>query len=161
MIAPGFHSSRLCPVTRVYEPNPKHKPWASGDGPPRWFPDSASTCPNTINTALAQELLDGAIEGRDLSQRNDGALYMVHEGEFYKAYCSKVLEDIECWHGYPVPIEQVPRAAQASVPKMLKYMTGIRPLSSTEFRFVRRAAAPIEPPVPTSGAAGSTTDALE
>ncbi|MBI4570288.1 MAG: hypothetical protein HY719_17990 [Planctomycetes bacterium] len=109
---------------RVYHPDKKHKRGATGEGPPRWFPDSASKCPDDLCQQTAQHLLDGAIEGRDHAHPGKKALYAVHAGEFFKAYPSSPRPSVESpagvkpaanhaeeevWHGYLVERAMVPR----------------------------------------------------
>jgi|SRR5690554_1024626 len=86
----------------LYEGNPKHKRGVSGDGPPRWFPSRDSLCPDDIDIERAQELLDGAVSGADAAHPDARARYTMHQGRFFKAYCTEVRDDIEVWHGYPV-----------------------------------------------------------
>jgi hypothetical protein len=100
---------------RVYHPNSKHKHGARGDGPPRWFPDSASKCPPSIDLRLAQELLEEAISGEDPAHPSGHALYAIHDGQFFKAYPTEIHEDAEVWHGYPVKSDQVRRQIPARV----------------------------------------------
>jgi len=104
---------RFCAMRRRYEPNPKHKRGASGDGPPRWFPSRDSLCPDHFSLEVAQALLDEAVEAADPAHPNKRALHAMHEGEFYKAYshhseAEGAAEEIEVWHGYPVRREVVP-----------------------------------------------------
>ncbi len=101
-------------MERIYEPNPKHKLGASGDGPPRWFPDSATLCPSEIDMQLAQTLLSNAIEGKDDAHPDKKALYTIHEGAFFKAYKhnddgDESEDGDETWHGYPVLPCDVPQ----------------------------------------------------
>lgn len=98
---------------RVYKPNPKHKRGAIGEGPPRWFTSSDSLCPDTLDFSTAQALLNTAISGKDQVHPDQKALYALHEGTFYKAYCQEASQDssgdtVEYWHGYPVRKELVP-----------------------------------------------------
>jgi len=105
---------------RRYKKNDKHKRGASGEGPPRWFPSRDSLCPDDIDTKLAQELLDDGVCGADAAHPNARAIYAMHEGQFYKAYCegteapSQGQRD-EVWHGYPVRKELVPRQVPSRV----------------------------------------------
>lgn len=104
---------------RCYEKNDKHKRGASGDGPPRWFPSRDSLCPDDIDMILARELLDEAVDGRCAAHPDGRALFALHDGGFYKAYCSEVRQTPkgleEVWHGYPVRRELVPTQIPARV----------------------------------------------
>lgn len=86
----------------VYKPNEKHKRGAFGEGPPRWFPDADTLCPDDLDTLTCQELLEGSIEGRDQAHPDRRARYALHRGEFYKAYPERTDGELELWHGYPV-----------------------------------------------------------
>jgi hypothetical protein len=97
---------------RIYEPNPKHKEGTCGDGPPRWFPDSASKCPKRID---AQHLLNIAISAEDQAHPDAKALFAVWDGRIYKAYCSRIDGDKEYWHGYPVADALVGKQVPTSV----------------------------------------------
>lgn len=71
---------------RVYKPNQKHKRGTFGEGPPRWFLDAATLCPDEMDATLCQELLDGSIEGRDQVHPDQKARYAHYRGGFFKAY---------------------------------------------------------------------------
>lgn len=108
-------------MPRRYKPNDKHKRGAAGQGPPRWFPSRDTLCPDDFPLALAQDLLEDAVEGADRAHPDARALYSMHEGEFYKAYCEGTEpvdgeeETVEVWHGYPVRREVVPRQVPSRV----------------------------------------------
>lgn len=106
-------------MPRRYKKNDKHKRGTSGGGPPRWFPSRDSLCPDDFSTALAQELLNESVDGVDEAHPGARALYAMHQGEFYKAYCegTEPGEDgpVEVWHGYPVRRELVPHQVPCRV----------------------------------------------
>lgn len=107
-------------ATRKYKPNHKHKRGSHGTGPPRWFPSCDSLCPEDLDLSAAQALLDEGIAGADPAHPDARALYALHEGAFYKAYCEGTEQDpahgtVEVWHGYPVRPELVPRQVPARV----------------------------------------------
>lgn len=84
----------------TYQANPKHKRGARGGGPPRWFPDQDSLCPDDITTQMAQALLDESIDDIDEAHPDGRARYAVDEqGRFFKAYSE---DHGETWHGYPI-----------------------------------------------------------
>jgi len=117
---------------RVYKPSRKHKPGAVGDGPPRWFPDADSLCPEGFSLDLAQELLDHAVEGVDLANPNARALYSLHDGMFLKAYSEGCdASGDELWHAYPVRTALVPKQVPARV---LKKFVGAGKLSRAEYK---------------------------
>lgn len=99
----------------VYEPNPKHKPGTSGDGPPRWFPSSDSICPDDITVELAQQMLEGSVPGEDATHPDSKARYAILDGRFFKGYQTEVRAGIEVWHGYPVSRELVGEQVPARV----------------------------------------------
>lgn len=99
----------------VYEANPKHKRGAAGEGPPRWFPDSASLCPDDITQDIAQTLLDKSISAADAAHPSRKARFAMHAGCFYKAYPTEQSSEVEIWHGYPVRRELVNRQIPARV----------------------------------------------
>lgn len=107
-------------TNRLYEPNPKHKRGACGDGPPRWFPSSDSLCPDDIDLDLAQELLDGAVADNDQAHAGGRALYCLYEGQFFKAYRTESRGDVEVWHGYPVSKDQVGEQIPATVLRIFR-----------------------------------------
>lgn len=91
----------------IYRENPKHKRGARGGGPPRWFPDRDSLCPEDITLQMAQQLLDDSFDGTDAAHPEGRARYAVDEaGRFFKAYSE---DHGETWHGYPVRRELVGR----------------------------------------------------
>ncbi len=52
------------------------------------------------------------MEAADPAHPNKRAMYAMHEGTFYKAYChqsavDEAAERVEVWHGYPVRRELV------------------------------------------------------
>ncbi|NOY27495.1 MAG: hypothetical protein GXP62_16655 [Oligoflexia bacterium] len=121
---------------RHYKKNTKHKRGTSGEGPPRWFPSRDSLCPDEIDEALAQELLDGGVDGADLAHPDARAVYAIYEGVFYKAYAEGVEPDrehgnVEVWHGYPVRRELVPRQVPA---KVLRTFVKAKRLSRPEYK---------------------------
>lgn len=101
----------------VYKPNPKHKPGVAGEGPPRWYPDRDSICPQDIDEAQAQALLAESIEGADNAHPNRKARYAIDaQGRFFKGYCEAIgLDGIEVWHGYPVRDNLVRRQVPARI----------------------------------------------
>lgn len=107
-------------MSRIYEPNPKHKRGASGEGPPRWFPSRDTPCPDDLDLQTAQELLKSAKEGANEELPDRRALFALHAGEFYKAYRHGVRQNSdgtedEIWHGFPVRNENVPRQVPSRV----------------------------------------------
>lgn len=118
-------------MPRRYRKNDKHKRGTSGDGPPRWFPSRDTLCPDDISTALAQELLNGGVEGADEAHPGARALYAMYQGEFYKAYCEGTDGPDEVWHGYPVRRELVPRQVPARV---LREFVRRERLTAAEYR---------------------------
>lgn len=106
-------------MNRRYEPNPKHKRGACGNGPPRWYPTRDALCPDGLDMDTTQELLASAVEGSDATFRDGKALYNYHEGQFYKAYPHGTEghggETVVVWHGYPVRPELVRTQVPAQV----------------------------------------------
>lgn len=104
-------------VRRVYKQDAKHKRRSSGEGPPRWFPDADSLCPDDMDAVLCQQLLDDAVEGKDLAHPSSRALYAVYQGAFFKAYAERVdaIDGVELWHGYPVDRSRVPTQVPARI----------------------------------------------
>jgi hypothetical protein len=105
---------------RVYRKNDKHKRGTSGEGPPRWFPSRDSLCPDDLPMSVCRQLLEDPVDGADPAHPSAKALYAMHNGEFYKAYCEgterdDVGEQVEVWHGYPVRRELVPRQVPSRV----------------------------------------------
>lgn len=97
----------------TYRENPKHKRGARGDGPPRWFPDRDTLCPQDLTLQMAQQLLDEGVDGRDDSHPGAKARFAVDaQGRFFKAYSH---DQGETWHGYPVRDELVPRQVPSRV----------------------------------------------
>ena len=98
---------------RTYRENPKHKRGASGHGPPRWFPSADSLCPDGVSFAMAQELLDTSVDGRDAAHPEARARYALDNfGRFFKAYSE---DGGQTWHGYPVRRDLVTRQIPARV----------------------------------------------
>lgn len=96
-----------------YKANPKHKRGCSGGGPPRWFPSSASLCPDDVTLADAAALLAAAVDGDDLTHPERRAKYcMDGQGRFFKAYTE---DHGATWHGYPVDRAVVNRQVPARV----------------------------------------------
>jgi hypothetical protein len=96
-----------------YRPNPKHKRGCAGEGPPRWFPSSASLCPDDLNAKDAQALLESSIEARDDAHPNAKArISLDGQGRFFKAYSE---DGGRTWHGYPVQQELVRRQIPTKV----------------------------------------------
>jgi hypothetical protein len=114
----------------VYKRNDKHKPWAFGEGPPRWFPDHDTPCPDDVSQSQAQSLLADSVEGRDAENPDKKARYAVDgQGRFFKAYPSVDEAGKECWHGFPVREELVKRQVPCRVLRQLraaKKITGAR-----------------------------------
>ena len=87
----------------AYKENKKHKPGSFGDGPPRWFPDCDTPCPDDLGEADAQQLLEGSVEGSDDAHPNRKARYAIDErGRFFKGYSEAAVDGTEQWHGYEV-----------------------------------------------------------
>jgi hypothetical protein len=100
----------------VYKTNPKHKPGSFGEGPPRWFPDWDTPCPDDLNEIDAQRLLDDSVPGTDQAHPNKKARYAVDEqGRFFKGYSEGDMDGTELWHGYPVRDERVREQVPACV----------------------------------------------
>ncbi|HSO00676.1 MAG TPA: hypothetical protein VLS89_20430 [Candidatus Nanopelagicales bacterium] len=100
----------------VYKKNPKHKPGSFGDGPPRWFPDWDTPCPDDVNEKDAQGMLEHSVLGVDDAHPNRNARYAIDEdGRFFKAYSEGSLDGVELWHGYPVREERVREQVPARV----------------------------------------------
>ena len=90
----------------LYMENPKHKPGCSGDGPPRWFPSTDSTCPSDLSAADSEALLRDSVEGRDAQHPDALARYALDDqGRFFKAYSE---DGGTTWHGYPIRRDLVP-----------------------------------------------------
>ncbi len=118
----------------VYKENKKHKPWASGDGPPRWFPDKDTPCPDPADlpTKDAQNLLDNSVEGADDAHPNKKARYaMDGDGRVYKGYTESTVAGQELWHGYPVNESKIPRQVPARV---LRQFMGQGLLTSARYK---------------------------
>ena len=126
-------------MRRVYRPNPKHKRGEFGAGPPRWFPDRDSLCPEDLDLAEVETLLADAIEGRDATHPSARALYAYSDGRFFKAYRHYVDADAgeEHWHGYPVARDRVPTQVPARV---LRQLRDDGKLSAAEYRRLRGSA---------------------
>lgn len=122
-------------VNRIYQPNPKHKVGARGGGPPRWFPDSASKCPEDITESMAQVLLESSLEAVDEVHPGSRARFAVHEGRVYKAYPQLLSETEERWHGYPLADHQV----RTQVPsRILRQLLDLQRISRAEYtRYLR------------------------
>ena len=104
-----------------YRENPKHKVGARGAGPPRWFPDSASLCPDDLDLDEARRLLKGSVIGGDPSHPNARARFALDEmGRFFKAYPERSVDGTEYWHGYPVAEALVGRQVPARVLRSFK-----------------------------------------
>lgn len=91
---------------------------------------------------MAQALLDEAVESADRAHPNGRALYAMHEGAFYKAYCHEVnvaddQEHEEVWHGYPVRRALVPQQVPCRV---LREFVRQGRLSRPEYRKLMGAA---------------------
>lgn len=114
-----------------YEENPKHKPGASGDGPPRWFPSRDSICPDDVDSELAQELLNDSVSGTDEAHPNRKARYALYEGQFFKGYQTEERAGVEVWHGYPVSRDLVSEQIPARV---LRVFRERKLLSSAEYK---------------------------
>ncbi len=129
-------------MQRVYRPNPKHKRGEFGAGPPRWFPDRDSVCPDDLDLAEVEALLAGAIEGSDAAHPSARALYAYSDGRFLKAYRHHVdaeagEEGEEHWHGYPVARDRVPTQVPARV---LRQLRDEGKLTDAEYKRLRGSA---------------------
>ncbi len=103
-------------VRLVYKENRKHKPGTFGEGPPRWYPDYDTPCPDDVSSEAAQALLDSSVEGADLAHPDRRARYALDaSGTFFKGYAESVDEELEIWHGYPVREDVVPRQIPARI----------------------------------------------
>lgn len=103
----------------VYKSNHKHKPGSFGEGPPRWFPDRDTKCPDDISTEEAQALLEGSLEGADEAHPNRRARYAVDgEGRIFKGYCESADDEAEQWHGYPVSEQRIKRQVPVRILRM-------------------------------------------
>lgn len=118
-------------VVLVYERNPKHKRGAQGEGPPRWFPDSDSLCPDDITQDIAQTLLESSVLGADSAHPGSRARFAMYAGDFYKAYPTTLGDDVEIWHGYPVRRELVKRQVPARV---LRQFRDLGKLTEPEYK---------------------------
>jgi hypothetical protein len=104
--------SETSPVLK-YRPSDKHKPGCAGGGPPRWFPSSASRCPDDVSLEEAAALLRDSVEARDDAHPNARArIALDSHGRFFKAYSE---DDGTTWHGYPVRRELVARQVPTRV----------------------------------------------
>jgi hypothetical protein len=105
----------------VYKENPKHKPGVFGEGPPRWFPDRDTLCPDDITAQTAQLLLSNSIEGGDVAHPNAKARYALDDtGRFFKGYSEATQDKTELWHGYEVAEEKVNRQVPARILKAFR-----------------------------------------
>ena len=120
----------------VCKANPKHKRGAAGEGPPRWFPDSESLCPDDMDADTCQKVLDDSIEGKDLGHPHARARYAMFQGNFFKPYPEEGGDGTdECgtvalWHGYPVARSRVPRQVPARV---LRHFRDVGLLTAPEY----------------------------
>lgn len=98
--------------------NPKHKAGCSGDGPPRWFPSTASICPEDISYDDAVLLLSDSVDAKSAEHPNAKARYALDsQGRFFKAYSE---DGGQTWHGYPVAEELVRRQIPSRVLREFK-----------------------------------------
>ena len=119
-----------------YQPNRKHKPGCSGQGPPRWFPSSASLCPDDLSLEEATDLLHSSVEARDDAHSDARARVALDgRGRFFKAYSS---DGGRTWHGYPVERDLVPRQIPA---KVLRELVKRGQLTRVEYKKLLGSAA--------------------
>jgi len=120
---------------RLYQQNPKHKVGARGGGPPRWFPDAASKCPEDLTEATAQLLLESSVEAVDEVHPGARARFAVHDGRVFKAYPHVVSDTEEIWHGYPLPDHDV----RTQVPsRILRQFLDLQRITRAEYvRYLR------------------------
>lgn len=104
----------------VYKENKKHKPGSFGQGPPRWFPDRDTPCPDDLTVSEAQQLLEGSLEGADDTHPNRKARYAIDgKGRFFKGYSEATVDGAEQWHGYEVREARVPREVPTRILRQL------------------------------------------
>ena len=103
----------------IYKENPKHR--VQGDGPPRWYPDPDSLCPDDVDQMEAETLLRDSVSGDDASHPEKKARYAIDsQGRFFKGYTEGADANGECWHGFPVPEDKVRLQVPARVLKDFK-----------------------------------------
>jgi hypothetical protein len=112
----------------VYRPNNKQKSGASGDGPPQWFPDADTHCPDDLDEGAARRLLEGSVQGIDDAHPDRGARYGIdRQGRFFKGYCDVAEDGTETWRGYPVRDGRVREQIPASVLRGLVLQGSLAP----------------------------------
>lgn len=124
------------PAGLRYSKSDKHKQGCAGDGPPRWFPTTASFCPEDISSSDSQTLLDASMEGKSPDHPNKKARYaMDGRGRFFKAYPS---DDGTAWHGYEVHRTLVPTQIPARV---LRQFRALGKLTSADYKALLGSAS--------------------
>lgn len=116
-----YNVERVDAMALVYKENPKHKPGSFGEGPPRWFPDRDTPCPDDITGIDAKDLLDKSLPGKDPAHPDAKARYAIDDrGRFFKGYSEATVGNDEIWHGYPVREEKVSDQIPARVLRQFK-----------------------------------------
>ncbi len=117
------------PTGLRYTGSDKHKQGCAGNGPPRWFPTTASFCPDDVTLADSQDLLENSIEGRSADHPDKKGRYAIDgRGRFFKAYPG---DDGATWHGYEVHRSLVPRQVPARV---LRQFRDLGQLSNADYK---------------------------